>query len=301
MAFLGLDIGTSAVKAVLVDEAEAVLAEAEVPLATQRPGPGLSEQDPAQWWAMVKEQVVRQVQTLKKNPNVPGFLAAFTSPFMITARATLSSTHTGSAESFNAGVELRISTDGRMYAAGMFRFMNNRLVVQAKIYADLSRILTGNARVLFLGNAPYMEDAPDVRLLVLKGKFEMRFFGPGGEPLDTGADEKELGATLVKPVGGSTVGKKKLETDKHLDVVFQEGPDGPDIETITDEEPEIRLWLPDGSRIVLSGVPEEVSGASEPNTFRYPLPESIDLQPGEYQVEFLKESFADPEGGLNPV
>lgn len=54
MAFLGLDIGTSAVKAVLVDEAEAVLAEAEVPLATQRPGPGLSEQDPAQWWLAVE-------------------------------------------------------------------------------------------------------------------------------------------------------------------------------------------------------------------------------------------------------
>jgi hypothetical protein len=179
--------------------------------------------------------------------------------------------------------------------------MNNRLVVQAKIYADLSRILSGDARVLFLGNAPFLEDAPDVRLLVLKGKFEMRFFGPGGEPLDTGADEKELGATLVKPVGGSTVGKKKLETDKHLDVVFQEGPDGLDIETITDEEPEIRLWLPDGSRIVLTGIPEKVSGASEENTYRYQLPEDIDLQPGEYQVEFLKESFADPEGGLSPM
>jgi hypothetical protein len=259
------------------------------------------DQDAAQWLAMVKQQVVRQVKTLKANPNVPGFLAAFTSPFMITARATLSSTHLGSAESFNASVELRISTDGRMYATGLFRFMNNRLVVQAKIYADLSRILSGNARVLFLGNAPFLEDAPDVRLLVLKGKFEMRFFGPGGEPIDMGADTQELGATLAKPVGGSTVGKKKMETDKHLDVVFQEGPDGLDVETITDEEPEIRLWLPDGSRIVLSGVPEEVSNASEPNTYRYPLPADLDLQPGEYQVEFLKESFADPEGGLTPM
>jgi xylulokinase len=54
VAWLGLDIGTSAVKAVLVDENERVLAAAEAPLETLRPGPGLSEQDPAQWWQAVE-------------------------------------------------------------------------------------------------------------------------------------------------------------------------------------------------------------------------------------------------------
>ena len=48
--FLGLDIGTSAVKAVLVDEAQLLLADAEVPLAVSRPQPLWSEQDPADWW-----------------------------------------------------------------------------------------------------------------------------------------------------------------------------------------------------------------------------------------------------------
>ena len=37
MTFLGLDIGTSAVKAVLVDGEQQLLAEAEAPLTTSRP------------------------------------------------------------------------------------------------------------------------------------------------------------------------------------------------------------------------------------------------------------------------
>lgn len=48
--FVGLDIGTSAVKAVLVDETQAVVATAEVPLAIFRPKPGFSEQNPEDWW-----------------------------------------------------------------------------------------------------------------------------------------------------------------------------------------------------------------------------------------------------------
>ncbi len=48
--FLGIDLGTSSVKAVLVDDADAVLAEASAPLTVSRPHPNWSEQDPADWW-----------------------------------------------------------------------------------------------------------------------------------------------------------------------------------------------------------------------------------------------------------
>ena len=48
--YLGLDIGTSAVKAVILDEDGALLAEASAPLNVQRPQPGWSEQDPEAWW-----------------------------------------------------------------------------------------------------------------------------------------------------------------------------------------------------------------------------------------------------------
>lgn len=54
MTFLGLDIGTSAVKAVLVDEAHALLAEAELALPIARPQPLWSEQDPADWWSATR-------------------------------------------------------------------------------------------------------------------------------------------------------------------------------------------------------------------------------------------------------
>lgn len=50
MPFLGIDIGTSAVKAILVDGDQRLLAEAEVPLATSRPQPLWSEQEPEAWW-----------------------------------------------------------------------------------------------------------------------------------------------------------------------------------------------------------------------------------------------------------
>ena len=48
--FLGIDLGTSAVKALLVDGEQRVVASASVPLAVSRPAPGWSEQDPEAWW-----------------------------------------------------------------------------------------------------------------------------------------------------------------------------------------------------------------------------------------------------------
>jgi xylulokinase len=48
--YLGIDIGTSGVKAVLLDETDRVLAEANAPLEVDRPRPLWSEQDPDAWW-----------------------------------------------------------------------------------------------------------------------------------------------------------------------------------------------------------------------------------------------------------
>ena len=47
--FLGLDIGTSSVKALLVDAGQRVIAEASAPLSVSRPHPLWSEQDPSDW------------------------------------------------------------------------------------------------------------------------------------------------------------------------------------------------------------------------------------------------------------
>jgi len=49
--FLGLDIGTSSVKAILVRPSGEVEASATAPLSLQTPQPGWAEQDPEAWWA----------------------------------------------------------------------------------------------------------------------------------------------------------------------------------------------------------------------------------------------------------
>ncbi|MCH8181879.1 MAG: xylulokinase [Proteobacteria bacterium] len=49
--YLGIDLGTSALKAILVDDAQGVVGEASVPLEIDRPHPNWSEQDPESWWA----------------------------------------------------------------------------------------------------------------------------------------------------------------------------------------------------------------------------------------------------------
>lgn len=51
MSWLGLDLGTSGVKALLIDEAGRALGAAEAGLTVSRPHPGWSEQDPADWIA----------------------------------------------------------------------------------------------------------------------------------------------------------------------------------------------------------------------------------------------------------
>lgn len=58
--YLGIDIGTSSVKAVLLTEHGAITATASAPLEVSRPAPGFSEQDPQAWW----QATVRAVTAL---------------------------------------------------------------------------------------------------------------------------------------------------------------------------------------------------------------------------------------------
>src|SRR5689334_11204709 len=47
--YVGIDLGTSAVKTILVDDAQRVVASRSRPLAAASPSPGYSEQDPSLW------------------------------------------------------------------------------------------------------------------------------------------------------------------------------------------------------------------------------------------------------------
>ena len=48
--YLGLDIGTSSVKGVLIDAKQKIVASASASLSVSRPQPGWSEQAPEHWW-----------------------------------------------------------------------------------------------------------------------------------------------------------------------------------------------------------------------------------------------------------
>ena len=63
--YLGIDVGTSAVKAILVDERQAAVAEADMPLQVSRPQDLWSEQDPEAWWQAV-QHAIEQLRT--ENP-----------------------------------------------------------------------------------------------------------------------------------------------------------------------------------------------------------------------------------------
>ncbi|MEM1430778.1 MAG: xylulokinase [Pseudomonadota bacterium] len=53
--YLGLDLGTSGLKGIVLDERHAVVAEATAPLHVSRPRDGWSEQDPADWIAAAEQ------------------------------------------------------------------------------------------------------------------------------------------------------------------------------------------------------------------------------------------------------
>ncbi|TDH34997.1 xylulokinase [Pseudohoeflea suaedae] len=55
--YLGLDLGTSSVKALLMDDNQSVIGSATAALSVERPHPGWSEQDPANWISAVRAAV----------------------------------------------------------------------------------------------------------------------------------------------------------------------------------------------------------------------------------------------------
>jgi xylulokinase len=57
--YLGIDLGTSSIKAVIVDDAEVVVAQASAPLSISRPHPLFSEQDAGDWWSAAVQAILQ--------------------------------------------------------------------------------------------------------------------------------------------------------------------------------------------------------------------------------------------------
>lgn len=61
--YLGLDLGTSSLKALLLNEAGKIIASASASIAVSRPKPGYSEQDPADWIAACEAAIASLIST----------------------------------------------------------------------------------------------------------------------------------------------------------------------------------------------------------------------------------------------
>lgn len=70
--YLGIDIGTSGIKAVLVDDSGKVVSEARAGLTVSRPHPLWSEQNPSDWWAATNEAVSQLDKTLRHEVKAIG-------------------------------------------------------------------------------------------------------------------------------------------------------------------------------------------------------------------------------------
>ena len=74
--FLGLDVGTSSVKAILVSPVGEVAAAASQPLTLQTPEPGWAEQDPEAWWtasvAAIRELVSKHPRARIASVGISG-------------------------------------------------------------------------------------------------------------------------------------------------------------------------------------------------------------------------------------
>ena len=163
----------------------------------------------ADWLTSLQGQVARQAKTLHDNPGQSGFAAAFTSPMMITGSAKIYTIYT-SQEIFNGQVTVKISTDGKILIIGTLNFAHDLISISGRLYADLSKISSGNATVLFLADVP-----DQVRLLTIYGKLKMGFTNASGEevtfdvvdaPTSTPAGTATPTAQLVSPApGGGSV------------------------------------------------------------------------------------------------
>ena len=128
-----------------------------------------------EWLTTIQQQVARQWRLLRDNPALNGFTAAFTAPMTITGSAKLFTIY-ASEQVFNGQVIIKISTDGKFMIAGRLNFAADNISVSAKLYADLSKVASGEVTVLFLADVP-----DQVRVLTLYGRLKTGFRNATGE------------------------------------------------------------------------------------------------------------------------
>ena len=242
--------------------------------------------DAAAWLDSVKRQVVTQNLLIKANPGMNGFSAAFTSPMTITGSAKIFSIYT-SQQLFNGEVIIKISTDGKILIIGKLNFAADNLSISGRLYADLSRVASGDVTVLFLADIP-----DQVELLTLYGKLKMGFRNPDGEEIAFDVLLPEAAETptavLAGPRDDDSVGAATLNDRGYIDVTFA-APSGStvDLASITDLSAEINV--PESAGFVIDETQEPVDVGN--NTFLF-----WTIGAGSETIEIAAESWSSTDG-----
>ena len=168
-----------------------------------------------------------------------GFPAAFTSPMLITGGAKVFTIY-ASQQVFNGEVVIRFSTDGKFLIIGKLNFAADNLSISGKLYADLSKIASGEATVLFLADIP-----DQVQLLTIDGKLKMGFKDPEGKEVEfqvVEAQSTDPYAKLAGPNDGGVIGAGTIQGRGYIDVAMPSRSDGVlNVASVTDLAPEFML------------------------------------------------------------
>ncbi len=84
--YLGIDIGTSGVKAVLADAGQRVLAQGSAPLTVSRPQAGFSEQNPEEWWQATVQAIGQLPAALRSQVRAVGLSGQMHGATLLDAR-----------------------------------------------------------------------------------------------------------------------------------------------------------------------------------------------------------------------
>ncbi len=112
---------------------------------------------------------------------------------VITGSAQIFSIYT-SEQVFNGQVPVKISTDGKFLIKGSLNFAGNNLSISGRLYADLSKVSSGNVTILFLADIP-----DQVRVLTLYGKIKMGFRDASGQQVTFTVPTESTGTGASPP------------------------------------------------------------------------------------------------------
>ena len=145
---------------------------------------------------------------------------------VITGSAKIYSIYTSEAI-FNGVVVVKISTDGKIFISGTLNFADNNISISGRLYADLSRVASGDVTILFLADIP-----DQLRLLSIYGKLKMGFRNSSGDEVTFDVvDAGDPAAAATKPtvsLGGGVTNGGTIDVDainpatgnRYIDVVF---------------------------------------------------------------------------------